>query len=128
MIFKSIDWVFMFIILIGGRYFGPKYFRISKREALNFLIFATFFGSIWVAIKYYTVGIEKSEVGNLFITYMITVCFYEIIAKWLFGFIESKFGGKKEKPETVITLEGKVTDIKETVPENKNEEDKKSNH
>lgn len=120
LVIKSIDWIFAGIILIGGRYFGSKYFRLSKREALNFLGFATAFGVIWLIIKYYTVGIPKSEIGNLFITYLFTTSFYELLAKQLFEKLDAlMFKGKKGEPETVITVKGgEVTDIKEVKPDN----------
>ncbi len=115
-IIKSIDWVFAGIILIGGRYWGGKFFRISKTDALNFLGFATAFGVLWLVIQYFTVGIPKEAVGNLFITYLVTTSFYEVLAKRLFEWIEDKLPGykKSEEPTTVIKLQGgKVTDIKE---------------
>lgn len=117
---KSIDWIFAGIILIGGRYWGAKFFKISKAAALNFLGFATAFGIIWLIIKYYTTGIAKSEVGNLFITYLFVTSFYELLAKQLFEKIEGWIGGKKEVPTTQITIEkGEVTEIKEVKPEEK---------
>ena len=121
LIVNSIDWVFAGIILIGGRYFGSKYFRLSKTDALNFLGFATAFGVMWLMIKYFTIGIPKSEVGNLFITYLFTTSFYELLAKYLFEMMEKKipfFNKTAKETETVITLkDGQVTDIKETKPQ-----------
>lgn len=120
-VIKSIDWIFAGIILLGGRYWGSKYFKLSKTAALNFLGFATAFAIVWLIIKYYTVGIAKSEVGNLFITYLFVTSFYELLAKQLFEKIEALITGKKEKPpETVITVKGgEVTDIQEVKPEDK---------
>ena len=121
MVIKSIDWIFAGIILVGGRYFGSKYFRLSKRDALNFLGFATAFGIIWLIIKYYTVGIAKSEVGNLFITYLFTTSFYELLAKYMFEQIENKipfFKKEIKDVQTVITVEGgEVKDIQKIEPE-----------
>lgn len=121
MVVNSIDWIFAGVILIGGRYFGAKYFRISKRDALNFLGFATSFGVIWLIIKYYTIGIPKSEVGNLFITYLFTTSFYELLAKYLFEMMEKRipfFNKTSTEPETTITVKGgQVTDITETKPD-----------
>jgi hypothetical protein len=97
-ILNSIDWIFAGVILIGGRYWGTKYFRLSKKEALNFLGFATAFGIIYLGIKYATAGIGKNEVSNLFITYLIVTSFYELFAQHLFEFIEKKLGKKKETP------------------------------
>lgn len=95
MLLNSIDWVFAAVILIGGRYFGSKYFRLSKRESLNFLGFATAFAVIYLAILYWTEGISKNQVTNLFITYLIVTSFYEIIAEKIFDWIEEKLGKKK---------------------------------
>lgn len=119
-VIRNIDWIFAGIILVGGRYWGGKFFKISKIAALNFLGFATAFGIVWLVIKYYTVGISKDEVGNLFITYLFVTSFYELLAKQLFEKIESLFTKKSgSEPETVITVKGgEVTDIKEvTKPE-----------
>lgn len=95
---NSIDWVFAGISLIGGRYWGGKYFTISKNQAHNFLAFATAFGLIWLGIRYATVGISKNDVGNLFITYLFVTSFYELLAQRLFELIEGLFP-KKDKPE-----------------------------
>lgn len=123
MIVKSIDWVFACIMLIGGRYFGPKYFRISKKDSMNFLGFATASGIIWLIIQYYTVGIAKETVGNLFITYLFTTSFYELLAKYLFEKLESVLPWFKTDPtekQTVIKIQGgEVKDITEIKPEEK---------
>lgn len=95
MILNSIDWVFAAVILIGGRYFGSKYFRLSKRESLNFLGFATCFAVIYLGIIYWAEGIGKNQVVNLFITYLIVTSFYELIAEKIFDWVESKLGKKK---------------------------------
>ena len=124
-VINSIDWIFAGIILIGGRYWGSKYFKLSKQAALNFLGFATAFGIVWLIIKYFTVGIDKSEVANLFITYLFITSFYELLAQRLFELIEQLpiFGGKKTEPVTQITIEkGEVTEIKEVKPEIPNRE------
>lgn len=97
LIIDSIDWVFAGIILIGGRYFGSKYFKLTSRAPLNFLGFATFFAGIWLAIKYYTVGIPKTEIGNLFITYLVTTSFYELFAKVLLEWVDNKMMIRKKK-------------------------------
>jgi hypothetical protein len=106
-ILNSIDWIFAAVILIGGRYFGSKYFRLSKKEALNFLGFATAFAVIYLAIIYFTVGIAKNQVSNLFITYLVVTSFYELLAQHFFEWIENKFGKKKETPakEAIATYE-----------------------
>lgn len=117
---QSIDWVFAGVILVGGRYFGSKYFRLSKRDAINFLGFATAFGVIWLMIKYFTDGIGKNEVGNLFITYLFTTSFYEVMAKKLFEMVENALPWfkEKQKPDTTISIkDGVVTDITETKKE-----------
>lgn len=89
LILKSIDWVFAGVILIGGRYWGSKFFRLSKIESLNFLGFATAFGVIYLAILHFTEGIKGSQVANLFITYLVVTSFYELIAQRIFEKIES---------------------------------------
>lgn len=96
LILNSIDWVFAGVILVGGRYWGSKFFRLSKTESLNFLGFATAFAIIYLTIIYFTEGIGKNQVANLFITYLVTTSFYELIAQRVFEFIESKLGKKKE--------------------------------
>lgn len=117
-ILDSIDWVFAGVILIGGRYWGTKYFRLSKRDSLNFLGFATAFSVIYLTIIYFTQGIGKNQVANLFITYLVVTSFYELIAQRIFEWIEGLFGKKKETPltEAVAKYEEatgeKVTDIK----------------
>lgn len=107
-ILNSIDWVFAGVILIGGRYWGSKYFRLSKRDSLNFLGFATAFAVIYLAIIYFTAGITKNQVANLFITYLVVTSFYELIAQRIFEWIEGLFPGKKKEtplPEAVAKYE-----------------------
>lgn len=118
-ILNSIDWLFAGVILIGGRYWGSRYFRLSKKDALNFLGFATAFAIIYLTIIYITQGINRNQVANLFITYLVVTSFYELIAQRIFEWIEGLFGKKKDKePKTVITVKGgEVTDIKEVPPE-----------
>lgn len=94
-ILNSIDWVFAAIILIGGRYWGSKYFRLSKIDSLNFLGFATAFGVVYLSIIYFTRGIAKNEIANLFITYLVVTSFYELIAQRIFEWIENFIGRKK---------------------------------
>lgn len=125
LVVKSIDWVFALVILIGGRYFGSKYFRLTKHDPLNFLGFATFFAGVWLLIKYYTMGIPKAEVGNLFITYLVTTSFYELAAKMFFEWLEVKLGIRnKQEPVQQITIEkGKgVVAIEEVIPEQEKKE------
>lgn len=98
LILNSVDWIFAAVILIGGRYWGTKYFRLSTKEALNFLGFATAFAVIYLAIKYFTVGIGRNEVSNLFITYLVVTSFYELLAQHAFDWIEKKLGKRKETP------------------------------
>jgi len=94
-ILNSIDWVFAGVILIGGRYWGSKYFRLSKQDSLNFLGFATAFAIIYLSIIYFTKGIDKNQIANLFITYLVTTSFYELIAQRIFEKIEGWLGKKK---------------------------------
>lgn len=98
-ILDSIDWIFAGVILIGGRYWGSKYFRLSKREAINFLGFATAFALLYLTLTYLTVGIAKDQIINLFITYLVVTSFYEVIASRVFEWIEGFFGkNKKDTP------------------------------
>ncbi len=99
-IVQGIDWVFAAVILIGGRYWGSKYFTISKNKALNFLAFATAFASVWLLIENWMGVLTRDEAGNLFLTYLFTTAFYEIIAKWAFERIEGLF--KKPKTDTDV--------------------------
>ena len=97
-ILNSIDWVFAGVILLGGRYWGSKYFRLSKKDSLNFLSFATAFAVVYLAIIYFTRGITSNQVANLFITYLVVTSFYELIAQRIFELIEGWLGKKKETP------------------------------
>lgn len=94
---NSIDWVFAGIVLIGGRYWGSKYFTISKNPARNFLAFATVFGGLWLLIKYVTTGAFRNEWSNLFITYVFVTSFYELLAKKGFEWIEGWFNKKSNE-------------------------------
>lgn len=94
-ILNGIDWVFAGVILIGGRYWGSKYFRLSKSDSLNFLGFATAFAVIYLGIIYWVSGIDKNRVADLFITYLVTTSFYELIAQRVFEWVESLLGKKK---------------------------------
>lgn len=98
LILNSIDWVFAAVILLGGRYWGSKFFRLSKIESLNFLGFATSFAIIYLMIIYFTEGIGKNQVANLFITYLVVTSFYELIAQRIFEKVESLIIKKKETP------------------------------
>jgi len=95
-VIKNIDWVFAAVILIGGRYWGGKFFNITSNQALNFLAFATAFAIIWLGIKYFTLGIDRAAVAHLFVTYLFTTSFYELLAKKLFELIEGWL--QKSKP------------------------------
>lgn len=122
LILNSIDWVFAAVALVGGRYWGTKYFRLSKRDSLNFLGFATAFSVIYLTIIYFTQGIGKNQVANLFITYLVVTSFYELIAQRIFELVEGWFGKKKQTPlpEAVAKYEAAtgetVTEIPKTKP------------
>ena len=108
LILDSVDWVFAAVILLGGRYWGSKYFRLSKVESLNFLGFATAFAVVYLGIIYFTQGIAATQVANLFITYLVVTSFYELIAQRIFEWVEGFFGKKKETTvtEAVARYEG----------------------
>ena len=87
----SIDWIFAFVLLIGGRYWGRKYFKVCEKPDLNFLLFATIFGLIWLTIQHLMGDLSKAHAGNIFLTYLFTTSFYQILAKRLFEWVETKF-------------------------------------
>ncbi len=120
-ILNSIDWVFAGVILLGGRYWGSKYFRLSKSDSLNFLGFATAFAVVYLAIIYFTQGISKNQVANLFITYLVVTSFYELIAQRIFEWVESLLGKKKETPvaEAIEKYEAATGETVVPEPENK---------
>ena len=89
---QKIDWIFLAVILIGGRYWGSKYFTVSKNKALNFLAFATVFGLIWLPINYHSWTAILEHAPALFLTYLFGTSFYELIAKKLFEVVEGFFG------------------------------------
>jgi len=91
---NSIDWIFAAVLLIGGRYWGGKYFNISKNAAWNFLAFSTIFGIIWLAIQQLTIGVNSEDIAGIFITYLVTTSFYELLAKRLFELVENFFAKK----------------------------------
>jgi len=93
---SHVDWIFLSVILIGGRYWGSKYFKISKNKDLNFLAFATLFGVMWLLIQRATGKIGKDDLGDLFLTYLLTTSFYQLLAKKIFGWIEKQIGIKDE--------------------------------
>lgn len=97
---QSIDWIFAVVLLLAGRYWGGKFFTITRNPARNFLAFATAFGFIWLAIKHFTVGITSQQAGGLFITYLFTTSFYELLAKQLFEKIEKWLGKKANKEDS----------------------------
>ena len=88
----QIDWIFLAVILIGGRYWGSKYFTISKSKARNFLAFSTVFGLIWLPLNYHSWALIGEHAPALFLTYLFGTSFYELIAKKLFEVIEGLFG------------------------------------
>lgn len=91
-LFLSIDWLFCAVILLGGRYWGVKYFRVAKRESINFLLFATSFGIVYLLLLYATQGVDKNKWVGLFVTYLFTTSLYEILAQFLFERIEKLLG------------------------------------
>lgn len=128
-ILNSIDWVFASVILIGGRYWGTKYFRLSKKDALNFLGFATTFAIIYLAIIYFTKGIGREQVANLFITYLVVTSFYELIAQHVFEWVEGLFPGAKKVtplPEAVAKYEAVTGETVVPKPEQTISTDKKT--
>lgn len=116
LILNSIDWVFAGVILLGGRYWGSKYFRLSKRDSLNFLSFATAFAIVYLAIIYFTQGIGRNQVANLFITYLVVTSFYELIAQRFFELIEGWFGQKKQTPLPEAVAKYEAATGEEVVP------------
>lgn len=92
--FNNIDWLFAAVLLIGGRYWGRKYFRISKNPDINFLVFATLFGSIWLIIQKTTGEFSKAQVSQLFLTYLFVTSFYQLLAKQIFEWLEKMAGVK----------------------------------
>lgn len=95
-IVSNIDWIFASVILIGGRYWGFRFFKISGNKALNFLSFATAFALVWILIQWSTSGINKESISNLFLTYLFTTSFYELLAKRMFEMVEGWIGNKKD--------------------------------
>lgn len=116
-ILNSIDWVFAGVILLGGRYWGSKYFRLSKRDSLNFLSFATAFAIVYLAIIYFTQGIYKNQVANLFITYLVVTSFYELIAQRVFELVEGWFGKKKETTASEAIAKYETATNEKVVPD-----------
>lgn len=88
LILSNVDWLFAGIILIGGRYWGSKYFKVSKNPDINFLVFATIFGLIWVLLQ----GANERNFSSLFITYLFTTSFYQLLAKRFFAWLEKLAG------------------------------------
>lgn len=119
-ILNSIDWIFAGVILVGGRYWGSKYFRLSKSDSLNFLGFATAFAVVYLGIIFFTRGIGKNEVANLFITYLVVTSFYELIAQRVFEWIEGFLGGKKKETPVKEAVAKYEAATGETVVPNKN--------
>ncbi len=93
-IFSNIDLVFAAVILIGGRYWGSKYFKISKNKDINFLLFATLFGLIWLFLQ----GLSEANLSSIFLTYLFTTSFYQLLGKLLFSAIE-RWTGFKDSPQ-----------------------------
>ena len=88
---QNIDWLFAAVMLIGSRYWGQRYFRITKNNDFNFLAFATLFGGAWLLINKVSGTLNQSDFGNLFLTYLFTTSFYQLLAKKLFEWVEQKF-------------------------------------
>jgi hypothetical protein len=95
LILSNIDWLFAGIILVGGRYWGSKYFKISKNPDINFLVFATLFGAMWILIQ----GATEANFSSLFITYLFTTSFYQLLAKKFFAWVERLAGLKDDLPQ-----------------------------
>lgn len=91
----SIDWIFGLVLLIGGRYWGGKFFKVSKSAALNFLLFATIFGAIWVGIELLTE--QPVNIASIFFTYLVVTSFYELLGKKLFQVVENWVGATEIK-------------------------------
>jgi len=95
-IINSIDWLFAFVILVAGRYWGKNFFKLCKNDALNFLVFATAFGIMWLIIKYLIGELHKSAAANLFLTYLFVTSFYEVLGQKIFEYIEGWFPKKSQ--------------------------------
>lgn len=95
-LFGLIDWLFAAVLLVGGRYWGSKFFTISKNPALNFLAFASVFGILWLVMIHFVTGIKRESIVSLFLTYLFATSFYELLAKFIFEQLEKwvkKIGG-----------------------------------
>ena len=88
---QNIDWLFAAVLLIGGRYWGQRYFRITKNNNFNFLAFATIFGGAWKKKKKVSGTLNQADLANLFLTYLFTTSFYQKKKKKLFQWVETKF-------------------------------------
>lgn len=95
-VLQSVDWIFAFVLLVGGRYWGARYIKIFAKPDYNFLLFATIWGAIWLLTQKVTGTISKDHVGDLVLTYLFTTSFYQIIAKKAFEVIEQYIGHEKE--------------------------------
>ena len=77
----QIDWVFGAVIVIGGFYWGRKYFQPLKNPAHNFLLLATLFGFMYILLQIVIGEFQLSSLLNLFITYLVFTSLYDLFIK-----------------------------------------------
>lgn len=75
-------------IFFGGR-FGLKYFSYFKQTKYNFLVFATVFATLFMAVEYSAGTWRVIDLGRYIITYAVVTTCYDFLAE-KFPFLKFK--------------------------------------
>lgn len=86
----SIDWLFAAVLLLAGRYWARKYFRLAKHYRYNFLLFALIGGALYILFRWLDGYTIVGQATNFFVTFLFVTSFYELLAKHFFEWLESK--------------------------------------
>ena len=98
---QQIDWEFGAAIVIGGYFWGRKYFQPLKNPAHNFLLLATLFGFMYILLQ---IVIGEFKLGNLlrlFITYLVFTSLYDLFIKALLCRLENVLKKWRAKDESL---------------------------
>ena len=82
------------IIFFGGRW-GLKFITVFKETKHNFLLFATLWGIIWIAIEVINGKFEFMDATKYILTYAVVTSCYEMFSD-LFPFLKPKDTDKKD--------------------------------
>lgn len=101
---------FYFILIIGGKAWS-NHFSVFKNKTYNFLFFAFISGAAWMGLKALdTNSITRTDFEGLFVTLLLAMVSYNVVAKAVLKRIENFFTKKAYKDETPVDNNRSRTD------------------